>query len=85
VEEDFFDLLRVDLLLYFFFLFFLSFLDRTFLRCFFAVFLAGLEDVDDDVDEDEEAGLASEGVGVGVPVICEIAIAGVVGVMVNGK
>ena len=85
MDEDFLDLLLVGLLLCFFFLFFLSFLDRTFLWCFLAIFLAGFEDVDDEVDDEEEAGFIKKGVGVVAPVICEIAIAGVEGGIVNGK
>ena len=85
VDEDFLDLLRVDPLWYFLFRCFLSFLDRSFLRCFFAVFLAGFEDVDEDVKEEEEAGLANDGVGAGGPAMCENAIVGAAGVIVSGK
>ena len=84
VDEDFLDLLRVDPLWYFLFRCFLAFLDRSFLRCFFAVFLAGFEEVDEDVVE--EAGLASDDVGAaGGAVICGSATVGAVGVIANGN
>ena len=84
VDEDLRDLLRADPLWCFFFRCFLSFLDRSFLRCFFAVFLVGFEEVED--DEVEEAGVASDDVGaVGGGAICGSVTVGAVGVIANGK
>ena len=52
--------------------------------CFFAVFLVGLEEVDD--DEVEEAGVASAGVGANRGgAICGSVTVGAVGVIAKGK